>query len=399
MNIIFHNARVIDGKGDVLPKASVVIKDKTIVRTGVDINPSDYPDYKVYDLSEKTLLPGFIDCHVHLFNDASVNPMEQMFSESPFMTTIKACIFAKKTLMAGITTVRDLGGREHIDLTLKQAISLGITEGPRMLCSGKVICITGGHGWPMGREADGPDEVRKAAREQIKAGADIIKLIATGGIITPRVYPGSAQFSEEELRAGVEEGRKAGLKIAAHAQGNLGIRNAIKAGVHSIEHGFYLDEESIEKMLEDQIFLVPTFSVIHNIMQGGIKAGIPEFIVEKTQMVKESHLKSFRIAMEAGVKIAMGTDAGTPFNHHGNNLKELELMVENGLSPMEAIQAATSFAAELLGLEKDLGTIEVGKIADIIAVDGDPLSDISCFQEQERFLYIMKEGNIIKGMN
>ncbi len=248
----------------------------------------------------------------------------------------------------------------------------------------------------MGREADGVDEVRKAAREQIKAGADIIKLMATGGIITRGVQPGSAQLSEKELRAGVEEATKAGLKTAAHAQGNEGIKNAIKAGIHSIEHGFFLDEESVQMLAKEQIPLVPTFSVIHNIMRHAAESNIPEFIVKKTEAVKKAHRKSFKMAKEAGVKIAMGTDAGTPFNQHGKNMKELELLVENGLSPMEAIRTATLFAAEILGLERELGTIEAGKFADIIVVDGDPLADIRCLQIPENLLFIMKEGNIIK---
>jgi imidazolonepropionase-like amidohydrolase len=259
--------------------------------------------------------------------------------------------------------------------------------------------MTGGHGWQLGIEANGADEVRKAAREQIKDGVDIVKLMATGGVMTPAVEPGSEQFTEEELRAGVEEAHKAGKKTATHAMGTKGILNALRAGIDSIEHGVYLDEETVSLMAERDVPLIPTLSALFNIERKGIEAGIPAFAVEKTLKVKPFHLESIRMAREAGVRIALGTDAGTPFNLHGENMGELKLLVDyGGFSVMEAIEAGTRIAAQVLGMEKELGTIEEGKLADLVLVEGNPLEDIEILLKRESIRLVMQGGKLVKGM-
>jgi len=266
-----------------------------------------------------------------------------------------------------------------------------------MIVSGQLICMTGGHGWQVGLEVNGVDEVRRAAREQIKAGADIVKLMATGGVLTPGVEPGSEQLTEAELRAGVEEAHKAGKKTATHAMGTKGILNALRAGIDSIEHGVYLDDEAVALMIAKDVPLIPTLSVPYNIENKGIEAGIPAFAVEKTLKVKPFHLESIRMAHAAGVRIAMGTDAGTPFNMHGENLGELKRLMECGFSPMEAIEAGTRIAAEVLGLQQELGTVEEGKRADLILIEGNPLEDIEILCKRELIRLVMQDGKHISG--
>jgi imidazolonepropionase-like amidohydrolase len=395
METVLANGTVFVGNGQILEGGTVLVQGERISKVSKG-NVTIPKEARKIDLAGRFLLPGFIDCHVHLCLDGSPDPLATLSGESIPMTTLKAARFAEQTLMAGVTSVRDMGGREEIDLVLRDAIRSGQVSGPRMLVSRQLICMTGGHGWPMGREADGPDEVRKAAREQIKRGADLIKLMATGGVLTPGVEPGAAQLTEEELRAGIEEAHKAGRKTATHAMGTQGILNALRAGIDSIEHGVYLNDEIVSLMVKRGVSLVPTIAALHHILVKGLEAGIPAYAVEKTERVKPHHLNSIRMAREAGVKIAMGTDAGTPFNMHGENTMELKLFVDQGFSPEEAIQAGTRVAAEVLGMEDELGTIEEGKQADLIVVDGNPLEDISLLLKEERIPLIMQGGNLVK---
>jgi imidazolonepropionase-like amidohydrolase len=329
MTIAFVDGCVIVGDGRVLENATVLVEGEGIAKVA-EGNVSLPKDAQKIAMDGLTLLPGFIDSHIHICVDGSPDPVASAVSESQTMATLKAANFARQTLLAGVTSVRDMGGRNGIDLGLRQAINAGLIPGPRMLVSGQLICMTGGHGWQLGLEANGVDEVRKAAREQIKAGVDIVKLMATGGVMTPAVEPGSEQFTEEELRAGVEEAHKAGKKTATHAMGTRGILNALRAGIDSIEHGVYLDDEAVSLMVAGAVPMIPTLSALFNIERKGIEAGIPAFAVEKTLKVKPFHLESIRMAREAGVRIAMGTDAGTPFNLHGDNLGELKLLVDHG---------------------------------------------------------------------
>ena len=396
MAIAFIGGLVIIGDGRILEHGTVLLDGQRITKV-IEGEMDLPPDTRKIPLEGRTVLPGFIDCHVHLCLDGGPNPISSVITESVPMTTLKAVQFARDTLMAGVTTVRDLGGKEEIALVLRDAICSGLISGPRMLVSRQMICMTGGHGWPVGREADGPDEVRKAVRQQIKKGADLVKFMATGGVLTPGVEPGAAQLTEEELRAGIEEAHKAGRKTATHAMGTEGTLNALRAGIDSIEHGVYLDDQSVSLMVKQGVALVPTLSALYNIEAKGIEGGIPEYAVEKTKRVKPYHLSSIRMARETGVRIAMGTDAGTPFNMHGENIGELKFLVEQGFSPIEAIQAGTRIAAEVLGMESDLGSIEEGKLADLVVVEGNPLDNIGLLRDPEAIKLVVQGGKIVKG--
>lgn len=395
MATAFVDGSVFVGDGRILEHATVLVDGERIVNVAEGNVPIPRGSIKM-PLAGRALLPGFIDCHVHFCLDSSADPITSSMREPLPLTTLKAAKFAQQTLMAGVTSIRDLGGKEGIDLTIRDAIRSGLILGPRMLASGRMICMTGGHGWQIGQEADGPDEVMKAAREQIKAGADVVKFMATGGIMTPGVEPGSEQFTEEELRAGIQEAHKSGRKTATHAQGTQGILNALRAGIDSIEHGIYLNEETISLMVKRDVPLIPTLSAPYHIESKGVAAGIPAFAVDKTIRVKSFYLESVRMAREAGVRVAMGTDAGTPFNVHGENLGELKRLVEVGYSPMEALESGTRIAAQVLGQEKEVGTIEEGKLADLIVVEGNPLEDIGLLVKTEAIRLVMQGGKLVK---
>lgn len=396
MAIVFRNGRVITGTGEVIERGLLVVDGPVIVFVGPEKTWRISKKDSVFDLSGKAILPGLIDCHVHLCMDGSSDSMASLMKEPIALNSLKAARHARLTLEAGITTVRDMGGRDYVDISLRNAIRGKVVQGPRMLCSGKMVCMTGGYGWQYSQEADGPEGVRKAVREQIKAGADVIKMMATGGILTRGGDGRAAQLTLEELTAGVEETRKAGRRIATHCQGNEGIKNSLLAGITSIEHGIFLDDETAALMLERKAFLVPTLSPPYRILRGGVNAGISSSVVAKARSAMKDHLDSIVKAYKANIPIAMGTDAGTPFNHHGENLEELELLSTVGMSPMEAILSATKTASEVLGLDKEIGTLEKGKLADLIVVDGDPLEGIRLLQEKEKVAAIMMEGQFFK---
>ncbi len=349
-------------------------------------------DTTVLHLDGLTLLPGLVNCHVHLCLGGEADPMKVLSEEPPAMTAIKAALRARQTVEAGVTTARDLGGRDGIALTVRDAVRAGLIAGPRILAAARGICMTGGHGWRFGREADGPDDVRKAVREQLKAGADVIKLLATGGVMTPGVEPGSPQLTPEEIRAAIEEARKAGRRTAAHAQATEGIAACVEAGITSIEHGIFLIESVAQKMARDGIALVATLIAPEQIVNHGVAAGIPEFAVRKSEAVRGRHVESFQLAMRLGVPIAAGTDAGTPLNPHGSIVPELSLMVKAGMSPLDVVSSATSVAARVLGLENEIGRIAPGLAADLIAVGGNPGERLEALDDVR---LVIANGNIV----
>jgi imidazolonepropionase-like amidohydrolase len=375
---VFAGGRVFDGTGAAVAEADVAVVDGRIAEVGVGLDGDEQ-----VDVGGSTLLPGLFDTHVHVMigHVDAWRLMQEPFSYR-FYDAIRNL---DATLRVGITTVRDAGGA---DLGVKQALEEGIVRGPRVQISIKMLSQTGGHGdgWlPSGAQAeifpdypgapgaivDGPDECRRKVRELVRAGAEVIKIATSGGVLSPRDKPQQPGFDVEEIEAIVAEARAAGLWVMSHAQSTEGIKNAVRAGVRSIEHGIYLDEEAIALMLERGAYLVPTLVAARGVIRAA-DAGvpIPEFAVTKAREVMEAHRDSFRRAVEAGVKVAMGTDAGVV--PHGTNLEELQLMADGGMSPGDVLVATTKTAAELMGMGRELGTIEPGKRADLVVVSGDP---------------------------
>jgi imidazolonepropionase-like amidohydrolase len=393
---LIRNVTVIDGNGG-RPRrdAAVVVEGERIAWVGPADQAPAFHEARVIDGSGHTLLPGLINCHTHLCADGAADLFRQALEDSVPIATIRGTLNARLTLDSGVTTVRDCGAASEIAIELSKAIDQGLIRGPRVRAAGRVVTMTGGHGHFIGREADGPDEVRKAVRAEVKAGAHFIKVMATGGVLTPGVDPSQTTFQLEELQAAVEEAHKAGRPAASHAIGNRGIKNALQAGIDSIEHGFYLDDEAVNLALKNGSFLVPTLIAVDQIVNNGARRGIPEWVVRKAESESGHHRESFKAAVASGMKIAAGTDAGTPFNPHGDLALELEKMVEFGLPPMLALVAATANAARLLRLDDSLGTVEPGKAADLILVFGDPLEDMSVMR---RPALVMKAGQVQSSM-
>ena len=390
--LVLSGARIIDGTGAEPVRGRSVVVEKGVIAAVVE--DARAPRGNGMDLAGHTLLPGLINCHVHLCLGAEADPVRPLREEPLGLTAIKALLRARETARAGVTTVRDLGGREYVEIAVRRAIQEGLIDGPRILAAGRPVCMTGGHGHWLAREADGPDDVRKAVREQLKAGADVIKIIATGGVMTPGVEPGSPQLTLEEMRAAIEEASRAGRRTAAHAMASSGISDAIAAGITSIEHGIYLTEEIVAHMRRDGTFLVPTLNAPAAIASGGLAAGIPDFMVRKSEVVVPAHVASFQLAHRAGVRIAAGADSGTPLNFHGSLLPELTLMVKYGMTPLEAIRAATVTAADCLGLGEVTGRVAPGYAADLIAVAGDPAERIEALADLK---LVLVSGRVLIG--
>jgi imidazolonepropionase-like amidohydrolase len=391
---LFSGARILDGTGADPREADLVVEDGRIA----DIGPGLDGDERV-DVAGRTLLPGLFDCHTHV-TFSTIDTMRRI--QTPFSYRFYQALHnLEATLRIGITTVRDAGGA---DLGVKQAVEDGLIRGPRMQISLGMISQTGGHGdgWmPSGVSlrldahpgvpntiVDGPDEMRLKIRELVRMGADVIKVAVSGGVLSPRDKPTHAHFRPAELEALVEEATAAGIWVMAHAQAAPGIKNAVRAGIRSIEHGIYLDDEAISLMLEQGTWLVPTLVAPMGVIDAAdAGAAIPEASIAKAREVIDIHRASFARAVAAGVKVAMGTDSGvTP---HGHNLRELGLMVEGGMTPMEAIEATTRSAAQLMGLDDKLGTLEAVTRADLVIVDGDAL-DLATLPDRIEAVY--KDG-------
>lgn len=408
---LIHNGTLIDGNGGTpILNAAVLVEGNIIKAVGSANAVRQAANGPIAEINANggAILPGFIDTHVHVMLEG-VNIARDM--QAPFsLKFYRAIAHLRRTLDAGITSVRDAGGA---DLGVKQAVESGLIAGPRMQISISALSITGGHadGWMRSGNAfnlfspypgfpdpivDGVDAVRLRVREVLRAGADVIKICATGGVLSPTDHPEFIQFSPEELDVIVREARyRRGIKVMAHAQGCEGIKQAVRAGIHSIEHGIYLDDEAIDLMIERGTFLVPTLLAPLSVLEQGEKGGMPDYGIRKAAETIEIHSDSISRAYKAGVKIAMGTDAGVM--PHGTNLRELGLMCSVGMSPMQAIVATTKTAAECLGWQDRVGTLEVGKLADVVVVRIDPIKDIRSLENTANIALVMKDGVVVKG--
>ncbi len=406
---LIHNGTLINGTGDEpLLNAAILIKDNKIIEVGEESSIS-LPDGEIkgIDAGGMFILPGFIDTHVHVMangfkdEDTLYDPLSLFF--------YKGAENLRKTIEAGVTTVRDAG---LADLGVKMAVEQGLISGPRMLISVMPLSITGGHfdfwrasgfdikiSYPGLPEhiCDGVEEVRKRVREIIRCKADFIKVMVTGGVMSANDGPEHTQFTVEELKVMVEEGKNHdNLKVMAHGHGAEGIKNALKAGAHSIEHGSYLDDEAIQMMVDQGTYLVPTFVVMHH-NQKLAKAGeLPEWGIKQAIEIVDIHKRNIKKAYEAGVRIVMGTDCGVV--SHGINLEELGFLCDMGMSAEEAIVAGTKTAAECIGYDDKLGTVEEGKLADVIICKKDPIAHIKSLGNPDNIIIVMKDGKIVKDL-
>ncbi len=398
---------LIDGTGAApVRNAVVVIRGDRIEAAGAGVRVP--AGARIIDLSRYTLLPGFIDAHVHLASrPLGVGDfVHRGVTDDEGDDALWGAANARATLLAGFTTVRDVGSGSFANVALMRAIEAGRVPGPRMVTAGHLIGISGGHcdldglaagvvpeHGPLEGIANSPDQVREAVRLQVKYGATVIKICATGGVLSQGDQIGAQQMTEDEMRTAVETARMLGRRVAAHAHGNEGIKAAIRAGVTSIEHGSFLDDEAVRMMVAHGTWLVPTLFAGWSVGSPEAAARLPAWMGEKGRAAWEAMQRSIRLAVAGGVKIALGTDAGV--DPHGQNAREFELMVTvGGMTPMQAIQAGTINGATLLGMEHDVGSVEAGKYADLVAVQGDPLADITVLQHPA---FVMKGGEVVLG--
>jgi imidazolonepropionase-like amidohydrolase len=402
---VLKAARVFDGKSDaVVLNGSVIVEGTKITAVGVGLTPP--AGATLVDLGDATLLPGFIDAHVHLTEESgdnwyqdTVDGMRRTVAEQ----AIRSTEYARKTLLAGFTTVRNVGAGDYVDIGLRSAINAGVVPGPRMLTAAYALGARGGHcdntGFPylfFGHEtgvaegvASGPDQFRDAVRSQLKYGADVIKVCATGGVLSLTDEVDTPQLTQAEMDALVDEAHRLRKKTAAHAHGAEGAKVAIRAGIDSIEHGSLLDEEALKLMKERGTYLVPTAMAVEYTARR--PRNYPPEIAEKAKKAGDAHAAMLRKTIQMGVKIGLGTDSAV--SPHGLNAQEFGLLVAHGMSAAAALRAGTSSDARLLGLDSQLGTLEAGKAADIVAVPGDAIADI---KSTERVLFVMKGGKVYK---
>jgi len=397
VTIAIHHVRLIDGTGVHHDNATLLVRGTKISAVGPS-NEVRIPKGAVrIDGRGLSIIPGLIDCHVHLCLGGEPDVVATLESEHPSYTLLKSARHAKATIDAGFTTVRDVGSRDHSIFTLKQAIESGVMPGPRIVGAGLAICMIGGHARFIGQEVEGTEQVRKVVAEQVAAGAGVIKVIASGGVLTPGTSPDEAQMTMEELAAAVDAAQQAGKRVAAHAHGAAGMKNAIHAGVRSIEHATLLDDESGALMKRYGVYMVPTLSALATTAACRPGCGIPDSALDKAKAMTKRHRASFKAAHQRGIAIAMGTDAGTPFNYHGDNAQELERMVAFGMTPMEAIVASTATAALLIGIQDSVGTVTKGMEADLVILQGNPLRRIEVLRDRDKIVGVMKAGKFVAG--
>jgi imidazolonepropionase-like amidohydrolase len=401
--------RLFDSTGDNVRETQVIVVEGERIKSVGSATSIRIPSgANVIDLSHSTVLPGLIDCHTHLGSRADRYDPIYEFKDTPFDSAFAAVVNAKKTLEAGFTSVRDVGSEPFLAVDLRDSINEGFIPGPRVVASGPALSITGGHGdlnsfapqvkvemFPDERDysiSDGAEQIRHTIRAQEKHGVDVIKILATGGVLSHGDKPGAPQYTLEELKVAAETAHMGGRKIAAHAHGAEGIKNAILAGIDSIEHASLADDEDIRLAKEHGTYFVMDIYNDDYILNEAVKFGLDKERVDKERTVGRLQRETFQKAFKAGVKMAFGTDAGV--YPHGDNAKQFFYMVKFGMTPAQAIRAATSSAADLIGRAQDVGTIEAGKYADIIAVDNDPLADVRAL---EHVSFVMKGGVVYKG--
>lgn len=402
---IIHCGKLIDGiANQPMPEMSLLLDGNKIteVRKGYVAATGET---RLIDLKNRTVLPGFMDMHVHIEGEQSRTSYADRFTQNEAFVAFKALKYAQITLNAGFTSVRDLGG-SGVNIGLRDAINQGLVQGPRIFTAGKTICITGGHGDPSNGAkeelwgatgmtdgvADGPDDCRREVRNQIKRGADCIKITATGGVLSLAKDGSRPSFSEEEIRAVISAANDAGVTVAAHAHGDEGMRRAVEAGITSIEHGTMMSETTMDLMIKKGTYYVPTIIAGRAVADSAKTRGFfPPMVAAKALAIGPQIQATFAKAYKRGVKICFGTDSGV--SPHGKNALEFQFMVEGGMPPMEAIKSATVVPAEMLRMRDRLGSLEAGKFADIIAVEGDPIEDIKVLQ---RVKFVMKDGVVIR---
>lgn len=391
MRVVLKNCNLINGIDDnVIKDAFIIIEGDTISEIGTGHLDTILSD-QIIDAAGKYVMPGLIDSHVHLVWDGSPDPMPIIEHMENDEVTLRAYKHSLDYLNLGITTVRDVGSPDRTVIHVRDAINSKLLKGPTIVSSGTSLSITGGHVYSLGREADGADGVRIAARTILKEGADLIKVMATGGIYTEGEDPGNTQLTFEEIKVAVEEARNKNKKVAAHADGLEGIMNCIHAGVNSIEHGIFADTEALKLMKEQDIYLVPTMKVMQRL---STFEEIPAFARAKALEIVEPHMEMLKEAVEIGVKIATGTDcgsAGTPPKYY---FDELLIMAEAGMKPMDVIKSSTSIAADCLGL-KDRGTISEKMKADLLILDGNPCNDLNVLKDNK---VVMKNGELVSNL-
>jgi imidazolonepropionase-like amidohydrolase len=406
--VVLKAAQIFDSKaGKYVTGQAVIIEGDRIQQIVPSAGYNAPAGAEVIDLVSATLLPGLIDCHTHLGARADRYDEIYDFKDTPFQSAFAGVLNSRKTLEAGFTTVRDVGSAPFLAVDLRNSISEGFIVGPRIVASGPGISITGGHGdlnnyspqtrvtmFPEERDygiADGVDQIRHVIRAQVKYGVDVIKIMSTGGVLSKGDQPGAPQYTLEELKAAAETAHMAGRKIAAHAHGTEGIKNAIAAGIDSIEHASLVDDEGIRMAKEHGTYFVMDIYNDDYILNEAPKFGLTKEKYDKEKAIGQLQRDNFAKAFKAGVKMGFGTDAGV--YPHGDNAKQFSYMVKYGMTPAEAIQAATVSAATLIGRDKDVGAIEPGKFADIIAVAGDPLKNVTVL---EHVAFVMKGGTVYK---
>jgi len=405
-NYYIHAGRLIDTQNGKLVTNKTIVVSDGLITSVEDGFASQTESFQLIDLSSKTVLPGFIDMHVHIESETNPNQYLKEFTDNTADVAFESVGFAKTTLMTGFTTVRDLGGI-GVNLALRDAINAGKIDGPRILTAGKSIGTTGGHADPTNGMKDelmgdpGPDEgvingvddAKKAVRQRYKNGADLIKITATGGVLSVAKNGQNPQFTLEEVQAICETARDYGMMVAAHAHGDEGMQRAIKGGVTTIEHGTLMSDETMDLMKQYKAYYVPTITAGKFVADNAkIKGYYPEVIVPKALEIGPKIQGTFAKAYKKGVAIAFGTDAGV--FPHGQNAKEFGYMVEAGMSAMEAIQSATTTNAKVLGLSNKIGVLAKGFVADIVAVNDNPLDNIHTL---ENVIFVMKDGKVYKG--